>query len=369
MLSPSIVAARAFLACASLLPQDGSGLALRLDEARDATAEGLAFVETVAAKESWLAEEPIRLTLRLGIEEEFLRTKAVQPFGRALGVPVQVSAPWVAEVRERAAGDLVASDFALNERVERIWPAGDREIGGRTYRVYEVDASVSAASAGELVLPGPVLAFAYATKFEDSLVRGRAPLDRVDAFVRGEPVRLAVRAWPEEGRPAEFAGAVGTFTVRAKAEPREVAMGESLELELTIEGEGNLARFEPPRLERVGAFRVLGVVDEPSPRARRFVYDLAPESEQAWQIPAVAFGFLDPGPPPAYRVVRTEPIEVAVRSAPGGPSGRPSPDPAAEIPVVDRGSGRAWLAWGSGAIVIALALWVLAGRRPAETGS
>lgn len=376
MCSSSIVIAQVVLACAGAVQAGQSTFPLRLDGARDATGEGLAFVETSAAKDAYFVEEPIRLTVRFGIEAELLATRTVQPFGRALDVPVQVSAPWIEGLagtiplgvarRSRDPSDSAPPSFALNESVEEAGRVEDRVVGEKTFRVFEVEVTLLASAEGELVLPAPLLAFAYATRFEESLVRGRAPVDRVDAYVKGQPLALAIRPWPTEGRPKEFTGAVGNLSVRAEAAPREIAMGESLKLALTIEGDGNLGQFEAPQFDRIGAFRVLGTVDERSPHARRIVYDLAPESEKAWQVPPIPFAYLDPGPPTGYRVVRTEAIDVVVRAGAieasrvatttREPAGTP---PESQTP---RERSAAWL-WWLGGTVLLLLVWFLVRRR------
>src|SRR5262245_34973359 len=82
---PSALAA----ACLGLAAaQDGAPIGL--DGARDATGEGLAFVELWSPRAVYYAGEPIPLRLRFGLDAEFLRTRAVQPFRRELDVPAQV---------------------------------------------------------------------------------------------------------------------------------------------------------------------------------------------------------------------------------------------------------------------------------------
>src|SRR5262245_59707260 len=196
------------LACTVASQESPQALPLRIEGGRDATGEGIAFVEAVPARTDPFVAEPVRVVVRFGVEAEFLATKAVQPFGRPLDVPVQLTSPWIGA----GAG---SATFALNEGWAQAGPAEDRVLDGRTYRTFEIVARVAAAAPGEVRLEAPRLAFAYATKFEESLVRGRAPLDRVDAFVVGSPLVLTARPWPAEGRPEEFTGAVGDLRVHA----------------------------------------------------------------------------------------------------------------------------------------------------------
>ena len=57
--------------------------------------------------------------------------------------------------------------------------------------------------------------------------------------------RLEVRALPEEGRPADFSGAVGRFRIRLEATPTEVMPNDIVELRLTLSGTGFLGEATP----------------------------------------------------------------------------------------------------------------------------
>jgi hypothetical protein len=347
--------------------QDGRSEALRLplDRARDATADGLAFVETSTSRAEAYAGEAVRVKLAFGIEQRFLREKLVQPFGAHLDLPVQLRAPWIEGSGGRvvplpidASGDASGAPetFALNETVERAPRAAERTVGGKTFVVHEVEVELVAGAGAELVLPAPVLGFAYADRFEETFLDGRAPADRTDAFVAGAPRTLAIRPLPEEGRPPEFLGAVGSFTVHAEAEPREVLLGESLKLRLRIAWERSSGAFEAPGWKEIGGFKVLGVVDAKEPGSRTLTYDLEPVSDRVWQIPAIPFTYFDPEPPAGYRTVRTDPIEITVRRA-------EEAAPVAPPREAARAAARygPWL-YGTGLVLVVVLVLVLARR-------
>src|SRR5262249_44718709 len=115
-------------------------------------------------------------------------------------------------------------------------PRGERQVAGKTFRVFELSRRFAATRAGALALATPLLHLAYATRFEDDFVSGRRAADRHDGVVRGTGRTLTILAPPEEDRPPAFSGAIGTFTVAAEAEPRALAAGESLTLTLTVSG-------------------------------------------------------------------------------------------------------------------------------------
>jgi hypothetical protein len=144
------------------------------------------------------------------------------------------------------------------------------------------------------------------------------PADREDVSVTGNALKLYILPLPEEGRPPEFTGAVGRFTVSARADVRALRLGESLRCSLEVEGEGNLMFFRAPRLEGFGGFHVYGHIDEKSDGTRTITYDMAPLDEAVTAIPSIPFTYFDPGPPAGYRTVRTRPIPLEVMPIPEG---------------------------------------------------
>ncbi len=68
--------------------------------------------------------------------------------------------------------------------------------------------------------------------------------------VVSQPVKVTVKPLPEEGRPANFSGAVGqAFTLTADLNKRQVSVGETFNLKLTIKGSGNLDSIKQPDLK------------------------------------------------------------------------------------------------------------------------
>jgi hypothetical protein len=339
-----------------------------LGQARDAAGQGLAFIELSVAKDACFLQESVHVRVRFGVEREFLAERMVQPFGAKLEVPVQISMPWIdglpGALVTPVEPDAASIRFAQNESVHRALVEPDRVVEGRRFLVCSEEVVLLPMAIGPLRIPGPVLSFAYATKFEDKFLAGRVPVDRVDASIAGEGLTLEVRPLPEVGRPKEFTGAVGGFSIRAETEPSIVTLGGSLKLRLIIEGEGNRSLFDPPRWTELGGFRVLGMLDEKGAAARTLTYDLAPLSAQAWQVPAISFAYFDPSPPEGYRVVRTQPIDVVVR--PGEKAAvvarepRPSTTEGAEVPATH---GTRWFLPALAALLVVMLLLEARRRR------
>src|SRR5258706_7030092 len=274
-----------------------------------------AFVELAASRSSCYVEQPIRLTIRFGVEREYLRHNVLQLFTRPLDVPVQLELP--AELGVEAA-DASATrslaphpSFALGEEIVRAARSSEETRAGQTWVVLEIERELVPQVLGRLELPGPLLHFACATRFDLDLVSGSVPLDRSMALVRAAPLALEVLPLPAEGRPPGFVDAVGSFVLSAAAEPRELAVGERVKLVLVLEGTGNLARLALPRLDDLAGLHLLGRTEELSGNARSLHCELVVDSPRAREIPAIALEFFDPDAR-AYRRANTQPIPLRI---------------------------------------------------------
>jgi len=297
--------------------------------------ENLAFLELQTPRTTYFVQEPIRLKLRFGIEGRLASERMIPIFLRPLDVPVQVQAPWLDHLPgafrrfdEAPLADVEPGNglltFVLNDQVALARQVEDRVIDGWPFTVLEIERSFLPAEAGELVIPESRLLFAYATRFDEDLLQGRVAADRKDALVHGKGLALAILPLPEEGRPQEFTGAVGRFSVRVQAHPLDLEVGESFELSLSIEGDGNLELFEAPRLHGFESFHLYGTIEDRRGMRRLVTYDLAPLDEGVSEVPAIPFAFFSTEAPAGYRVVHTPPIPLRVRPPPENATGKSS---------------------------------------------
>ena len=126
-------------------------------------------------------------------------------------------------------------------RVERNWgvlpegyPLGFPSQVAVDMQAFELDVTLPTDVPGELLLEPARLRFAYATEFAEDLVQERRALDRNDVYVRAEELRLTVLPLPEAGRPPAYAGALGAFELGLEATPRELRVGDELQLVMRL---------------------------------------------------------------------------------------------------------------------------------------
>ena len=129
---------------------------------------------------------------------------------------------------------------------------------------------------------------------------------------------VTVRPLPA-GAPPSFAGAVGAFTLTASADRRQLAVGEPVEIRLTIAGTGNVATVDAPEIEAPAGFDAYDPeVDRetfrgatPLRSVKTFLYTLVPQGGGRFEIPAVAWSYFDPARK-RYETLRTDPVTLVV---------------------------------------------------------
>jgi hypothetical protein len=133
---------------------------------------------------------------------------------------------------------------------------------------------------------------------------------------------IEVLPLPEEGRPAWFSGAVGDFSIRTRATPLEVSVGDPITLSIEIvdrTGDSvGLALLQPPKLEAVEAlmadFRIPAgsLAGEVDGRTKTFNQTIRPISADITEVPAIPFSWFDPESR-EYRTAWSEPIAIVVK--------------------------------------------------------
>ncbi|MCW5893227.1 MAG: BatD family protein [bacterium] len=197
---------------------------------------------------------------------------------------------------------------------------------------------------------------------------GRQPIE-----LRSEAITLEVLPLPEAGRPADFGGAVGRFSLDVAAAPRDLAAGDPVTLTITVRGTGTLEGAATPAVaERPGlkVYPVQAAAQQPATTpgeiTRVFEQVVIPQQPGTVTLPPVRLAYFDPEAR-AYRVAQHGPIVLAVvHPAPGTPTpqvvgaaARPAPAVATPEPL---GRDLVFIKDAPGALVpAAAARW----RRPA----
>lgn len=145
---------------------------------------------------------------------------------------------------------------------------------------------------------------------------------------------INVRALPEAGKPDDFSGAVGKFDFKVTPSKTTLKNGESLDLEVSIIGKGNLKLFNLPKpivpsaLEMYDPIHDENVSTPLSGMTGRITdkYTIIPQYKGSYQIKPMRFTYFDLGSS-SYKTITSKEILVNVLDGPNGAnSGKLNPN-------------------------------------------
>jgi len=68
----------------------------------------------------------------------------------------------------------------------------------------------------------------------------------VKTTLRSKPIKIKVKPLPQEGKPANFSGAVGDFTFKSSIDKTDLKANDALTITFTVSGKGNLELLDIP---------------------------------------------------------------------------------------------------------------------------
>jgi len=287
---------------------------LSLTVVEDLRGEELGFFELQTSSRRVVEGQPFSVELRFGWDQGL----SGRINSAALSLPWWDDLPGVLaldppEARPGARQQTLGLNGSDRIVVEELDP---QDVRGRPFRAFRLLRSFVPTRSGTLEFPVSFLEFG---RVEDRGFFSSGRTRTESYFVRAPAFEVEVVPLPEEGRPLDYGGAIGTLQLRASAEPRDVDAGESVKLTVDVLGSGNLEFFtapDPSRQEAFAGFRYFGKTEDKSFERRRIVYDLAPLSSDVEQVPALRLPVFDPEAE-RYVVLESEPIPIRVRPLEG----------------------------------------------------
>jgi hypothetical protein len=131
---------------------------------------------------------------------------------------------------------------------------------------------------------------------------------------------ITVKPLPAANRPASFNGAVGRYTMQAKASPLEVTVGDPVTLNIQISGQGTIDSLNLPKLDWPGfkSYEPSVTTQKNNPLGllgtRTFEQVVIPENDTITEVPRIEFSFFDPVAG-QYRVLAKGPMPLKVNPA------------------------------------------------------
>ena len=196
------------------------------------------------------------------------------------------------------------------------------EYNGQQYKVLEVRYALIASKAG---VYGVRPARMSMTVIQQS--RSRSPFDQffsrssgVSKTLASEPLELTVLPLPEQGRPLDFSGLVGTFEIDSRLEPAEIKAGESTTLTVELKGRGNVKQIPDlkiPESEQAKVYADQPVLNEfidlmGLAGTKIMKWAIVPEKEGTYDIPPLSISFFDTASR-QYKSIQTSAYSLSVK--------------------------------------------------------
>jgi len=214
-------------------------------------------------------------------------------------------------------------DFELPKR-PRLY---DQVVDGRQFKVAEIK-KVAIFPQG----PGEKTLDPLEIECEVQLRRQRSNRDIFDNFfndpffgrtvrrtLRSNPIKIDVLPLPDRGKPVNFSGAVGTYSIAATVDKEQVKTNEAVALKIVISGSGNVKIVPEPQLNLPADFEVYDPkITEKISRngaaisgSRTFEHVLIPRFPGHQTIKPISFSYFDITSK-SYKVLQTAPIDIQV---------------------------------------------------------
>jgi hypothetical protein len=136
-------------------------------------------------------------------------------------------------------------------------------------------------------------------------------------MVGSEPKQLNVLNLPDENKPKDFYGLVGTYTISSSATPTEVSVGDPITLNIKIGGSKYLKPVQWPVLEQIpelkNNFKIPSQKASPTIEdgCKVFTQTIRANNDQITEIPPILLAYFD-AEKGQYVTAKTKPIKLDV---------------------------------------------------------
>lgn len=201
-------------------------------------------------------------------------------------------------------------------------------VNGRQYQVYEIKKmALFPQGSGQKTLEPMVI------ECEVQLPRRRRrSRDIFDSFfddpfsrntkrvgIQSNSISIEVLPLPEKGKPSDFSGAVGSFSIRSSVDKTRVKTNEAITLKVNISGTGNIKIVPQPKIDFASDFEVYDPkINESIKRSsgqisgsKLFEYVIIPRFPGQQSIKPVTFSYFDL-PSKTYRTISTDTKVISV---------------------------------------------------------
>lgn len=140
--------------------------------------------------------------------------------------------------------------------------------------------------------------------------------------MESKPLTIHVKPLPEEGKPADFNGAVGKYTIHSSLDTKNVDTGDAANLSVVIKGSGNLPVINAPvinwpqSMESYDANSKENIDKSTAPLSgtKTYTYSFIASRAGKYIMPPITFSYFDPIAR-AYKTIETDPLNLQVNNS------------------------------------------------------
>jgi hypothetical protein len=201
-------------------------------------------------------------------------------------------------------------------------------LQGVNWHVVEFQTVLYPSKTGELVIAPALVRGALLFKNTNQNDQGNGIFDqgffsnffssyqKREVTVTSRAIKLNVLPLPDEGKPADFSGAVGVYDLTVEAAPLKVKAGDPITLRMTLTGPGNMKTVRMPVFQSPD-FKLYDpqIKDEAGRKTLEQV--IIPTDVKITSVPPVRFSYFDTGSG-AYRTIERGPFALEVTAAATG---------------------------------------------------
>ncbi|WP_299126698.1 BatD family protein [uncultured Winogradskyella sp.] len=152
---------------------------------------------------------------------------------------------------------------------------------------------------------------------------GRQIMTKVPKTVTAGSRTINVKPLPEQGKPADFKGAVGDFNFKLTTSKTQLNATESLQAKIEVSGKGNLKLFELPKLNTPSSLEVYEPEHKENVRTNLSgmrgrisdTYTIVPQYRGKYPIPSISFSYFDLATE-TYKRISTDEVVIDVLEGP-----------------------------------------------------
>lgn len=149
----------------------------------------------------------------------------------------------------------------------------------------------------------------------------------VQKYIQTATINIEVKGLPEDGKPADFAGAVGNYNFSASIDADETQTNEALTMTVKVSGNGNLELMNMPSPQFPPDFevydpKIVSNIDangQGMSGTRKAEYLVIPRRAGDFTIPPVTFSYFDPAKK-QYVTLKSSPMNIKVNKGYGDAS-------------------------------------------------